>query len=409
MTQEAYTPAQLQQAVDSVHQHGSVAAAGRMLNVPESTLLKRHRRARQQGYIPQGAAKDDPVVLKAKITKLEGELARATRENAEISIIKDVIGSLGEQISVLKLPAWTCAPLKKASSPGVPTLFLSDFHHGETVYKSQIGGVNEFNIKISHERLAYTVETAIHLLRILDKQLDYPGIVVPLGGDMISGNIHDELTATNELNTMPTVLDLYGELVGAITRLADVFGAVFVPCVSGNHGRDTRKIWIKDRHATSFDWLIYQFLAKHFADDKRVTFYVPDASDAPFKIFDVRFLLTHGDQFRGGDSIIGPLGPLTRGDQKKRARNAAVDMNYDVMMHGHFHQYSHGTRIIGNGSLKGYDEFAFFNNFGFEKPAQSLFLTHKRHGITYRMPVYCEPGDPKITTDWISIPSVKKT
>ena len=43
--------------------------------------------------------------------------------------------------------------------------------------------------------------------------MDYPGIVVLLRGDMISGNIHEELQATNQLNTMPTVLLLLGELV----------------------------------------------------------------------------------------------------------------------------------------------------------------------------------------------------
>ena len=92
----------------------------------------------------------------------------------------------------------------------------------------------------------------------------YPGIVAALGGDMISGNIHEELQTTNEINTMPTVLDLFGKLAPALKRLADVFGRVFVPCVSGNHGRDTKKIWAKDRNHTSFDWLLYCLLAKHF-------------------------------------------------------------------------------------------------------------------------------------------------
>jgi transposase-like protein len=405
MAQASLTPVQLQQAVDLCHQYGDAAAAARIAGIPPSTMDKRRRAAMLQGYIPKTAAKDDPVVLKGRIVKLEGELARANRESADLATVKAVIGSMGDKISALQAPNWLSAPLRAASSPGVPTLFLSDFHWGEVVHPSQIGGVNKFNIKIAHERLTYTVETAIHLLRILDRKLDYPGIVVPLGGDMISGNIHDELTATNELNTMPTVLDLYGELVGAITRLADTFGAVFVPCVSGNHGRDTRKIWSKDRHHTSFDWLIYQFLAKHFASDSRVTFYVPDSSDALYKVFDFRYCLTHGDQFRGGDSIIGPIGPLTRGNQKKQARNQAVGAEYDAMICGHWHQYIHLARLIVNGSLKGYDEYAYQGNFGFEPPTQGLWMTHPKYNITYRMPVYCESGGTtKKSAEWVSIP-----
>ena len=226
---------------------------------------------------------------------------------------------------------------------------------------------------------------------------------MPLGGDMISGNIHDELTATNELNSMPCVLDLYGALIGAINRMADTFGKVFLPCVTGNHGRDTKKIWSKDRHHTSFDWLLYQFLAKHFADDKRISFYIPDSSDGLYRIFNTRYLITHGDQFRGGDSIIGPLGPLTRGNQKKQSRNQAVNMEYDVMECGHWHQYIHLERLIVNGSLKGYDEYAYQGNFGFEPPRQALYLTHPKYGITYRMPVLCET--PRVITpssEWTS-------
>src|SRR6185437_10995583 len=216
--------------------------------------------------------------LAATISRLESELRRATAESADAAAIKEIIGTLSLNVGNSQPVPWLAAAPAKPSSPGVPTLFLSDLHWGEIVRSSQIGGVNSFNLKIARDRMRYTVETAINLLRILDKGMDYPGIVVPLGGDMISGNIHEELTATNELNSMPTVLDLYDNLVSAIELLADTFGNVRLPCVTGNHGRDTRKTWAKDRHATSFDWLLYQFLARHFAADKRVSFYVPDSA-----------------------------------------------------------------------------------------------------------------------------------
>lgn len=402
MPQKPTPDSELQKMVDAVHKHGGHTQAARVLGLPTATVSNRVIAAEKRGLKPKGAAPDDPVILKSTIKSLELELKRAQKESADAAAIKSVIGTLRANVEECRAPKWVASPLAKASSPGVPLLFLSDFHWGEVVHPSQINGVNKFNLAIAHERLHYTVDTAVHLLRILDRDLDYPGIVVPLGGDMISGNIHEELTASNELNTMPTVLDLYGHLIGAITRLADVFGAVFLPCVTGNHGRDTRKIWGKDRHHTSFDWLLYRFLAKHFEADKRVTFFIPDSSDALFKIFGTRFNLTHGDQFRGGDSIIGPLGPLTRGNQKKQARNQSVDLEYDIMICGHWHQYIHLTRLIVNGSLKGYDEFAYQNNFGFERPQQALFVVHPRHGVTYRMPVNCEAGVTPKKAAWVS-------
>ncbi len=344
--------------------------------------------------------KHDPHTI---ITRLESELKKAQQQSADAAAIKGVLGTISANLDKLDPPAWTLNPTRKPSSPGVPTLFLSDLHWGEVVHPSQINNVNAFNLTIGRKRLRYTVETAIKLLRIVDRDMGYPGIVVPLGGDMISGNIHDELQATNELNTMPTVLDLYDHLVGAIKLLADTFGSVFLPCVSGNHGRDTKKIWKKDRHHTSFDWLLYQFLAKHFMDDKRVEFFIPDGSDALYKIYDTTYNLTHGDQFRGGDSIIGCIGPLTRGNQKKLARNQAVGQDYDIMLAGHFHTYIHTSRLIVNGSLKGYDEFAAQGNFGFEVPTQAMWMTHAQHGVTYRMPVYSEPGKKPTKAAWASV------
>jgi hypothetical protein len=242
--------------------------------------------------------------------------------------------------------------------------FLSDLHWGEVVFPTQLGGVNQYNLEIAHKRMDYTVETAIHLLNILDPGMRYPGIVCALGGDMISGDIHEELATTNDLPTMPTVLDLRDKLIGALVRQADVFGRVFVPCVSGNHGRNTKKIQAKNRNHTSFDWLLYNLIAHDLRHDKRITFQIPGRQWTPlFRIFNTRFLLTHGDQFRGGDGIIGPIGPLFRGNQKKLARNSAVDMAYDVMMCGHWHQYIQLARLLVNGSMKGYDEYAFHQQF----------------------------------------------
>lgn len=330
---------------------GNQFKAAELLGMSRSTFQSRLINVQREGVKPSTGANDPNTVqgLTGKIKRLEVALKVHEKQSEQSKIIKDIIGEIAHQVEELDIPAWATHSREKAGSPGVPTLFVSDLHWGEVVYPSQINNVNKYNIKIAHERMETLVTSAVHLLKIISPKMDYPGIVVPLGGDMISGNIHDELTATNEINSMPAVLDLYGVLVGVIRSLADTFGRVFLPCVSGNHGRDTTKIWNKDRHATSFDWLLYRFLAKHFENDKRVTFFIPDGPDAYYKIYDHAYLLTHGDQFRGGDGIIGVMGPIIRGDTKKRSRNSQIDMDYETMLLGHFHQYVHHRRFIING------------------------------------------------------------
>lgn len=395
----------LQSAVDAMARaQGKATEAAKLLDIPRRTFIDRFAEAERQGLQPNKVIKLEPT---AYIRKLEAELKAAQAESADAIAVKRIIGDIASKTSSTEPPKWLSPKSFKHGTPGVPTLFLSDLHWGEVVHPSQINNVNKFNLAIAHERMTNTVNVAEHLLRIISPKMEYPGIVIALGGDMISGDIHEELAESNDLHTIPTVLDLWGVLASAIRRAADVYGNVFLPCVSGNHGRNTKKIRAKDRNHTSFDWMLYQLLAKEFENDKRITFLIPDGSDAAYRIYGTRYNLTHGDQFRGGDGMIGALGPIIRGDHKKRSRNGQIDLGYDVLMCGHWHQYMHLTRLIVNGSMKGYDEYAYTNNFGFEPPQQALWLTEADHGITYRMPVYCDRNrKSRIVTDWVSVPKV---
>jgi len=393
----------IQRSLDAYTQHGgNMAAASASLKIPRPTLQHHIAAAKRLG-MTSSVGMDSESHLKLQIKRLESELKSVQAETLDASLIKARIIGLTDNVSQLQTPSWLVKEKKGDASFGVPTLFLSDLHAGEVVDPKQINGVNEYNLKIFHERIDALAESSIRLLNILSPKMDYPGIVIPLGGDNCSGNIHDELTATNEFNSMPIVLDLFETLGSFISTMADKFHKVFLPCVTGNHGRDTRKIWGKDRHHTSFDWLLYCFLAKHFANDERITFFIPDGPDAYYKVYEHRYNLTHGDQFRGGDGVIGPLGPIIRGDHRKRSRNAQIDMEYDTLIMGHWHQWIQLRRLIVNGSLKGYDEYAYANNFPFEVPQQGLWITHPRYRITYSMPVYVDRARIPAKTNWVSV------
>lgn len=288
------------------------------------------------------------------------------------------------------MPEWLSMPTSHSaleSVPGVPILFGSDWHWGEVVNPTEIGGVNEYNLDIARTRLTRLVETTIDLLTNHMVNPQYPGIVFALGGDMVSGDIHEELTDTNDLPLMPVALDLADHLTVAIKRLKSVFGRVFLPCVAGNHGRSTKKVRAKGFSFHSYDWLIYQILDRRFSEDQDVVFYIPNGTDALVNVAGHRYCFTHGNNFRTGDSMIGPLGPVIRGDHKKRGRNQQVGQEYDTLVLGHFHTLVQMKRVIMNGSLIGYNEYAYANNFGYEPPQQALWLSHPVHGITFSMPV----------------------
>jgi hypothetical protein len=219
---------------------------------------------------------------------------------------------------------------------------------------------------------------------------------------MLTGDIHEELSETNEVPNMVSLVDLHGVLEAAIKALADSFGRVFLPCVTGNHGRNTHKMRAKNRAFTNFDWLLYRFLQKTFEGDDRVQFMIPDGSDAHYSVYNHRYCLTHGDQFRGGDGMIGALGPIIRGDHKKRSRNGQIDLGYDTLLLGHWHQLIQLQRLIVNGSLKGYDEYAAQGNFGYEIPQQACWITNPEHGITFSMPIQLEQPKRAPAQEWLA-------
>jgi hypothetical protein len=332
-------------------------------------------------------AKHNPQTI---IARLEADLVEARNRATLEDSIREIIGTATLALGKLDAPEWT-SRVSRDVQHGVPSLLLSDFHWGERVSRDQVGGVNEYNLAIARQRLKRTTQTALDLCRMLDAKMRYPGIVVLLAGDMVSGSLHEELARSNESQEMKVVLDLVDNLGPAIKFLADSFGNVFLPCVSGNHGRNTRKTWAKDRNATSFDWLAYQFLARQFISDPRVTFHIPEGQDASYKIYNTRYLLTHGDTLgHGGDGLIGFLGPVMRGDHKRRTRQQQIARPYDTLCCGHWHSYNHSQRAIVNGSLKGYCEFAYTESFPFELPQQAMWITHPTNGITWRAPILCE-------------------
>ncbi len=329
-----------------------------------------------------------PLIERAtKSQRAEAELKG--REAAAESIFKGLSAPV-------PVPEWAHADFAVPNSHGIPVLFLSDVHAGEVVNKREMQGRNEYDWAIMERRLDKLFATAGYLPTLL-VQSKPVGIYVILGGDMVSGDIHDELRETNELGPVEASERLPSLLVGHLRLLADKFGNVHVKGVAGNHGRSRQKPQAKLYTKSNFDWLIYRTTQKiiEALGDERFTFEFPESRDLRFDIFGRRFLLTHGDQFRGGDGMIGGIGPIMRGDVRKRTNAAfglpldnGLDAAYDTIMMGHWHQTIFTPYLIVNGSVKGLDEYAAAINVRQEGPAQWLFNVHPKYGIIWPNPIY---------------------
>lgn len=289
---------------------------------------------------------------------LKAEIAKETKRNFTREAIRQEVFKLAEQ--PVQQPDWLVkigGRTGNQKNSGVPTLFCSDWHWGEVVNSSEIGGFNSYNLHIAHKRVERLVERTISLLFDKLSSPTYDGLVLVLGGDMVTGDIHEELSKTNQQPIMPVVCDLDGVLVDMIEAFLARFERIHIPCVTGNHGRTTRKIQFKERSATNFEWLIYHRLNQWFSQERykgRVSLQIPDGPDCYYHVYNHRYLLSHGDQFRGGDSMIGPIGPITRGRHKKHTRDTSMGMAFDTMLNGHFHTLMQLPHLVVNGCFPGY-------------------------------------------------------
>lgn len=361
-----------------------------------------------------------PNVLKSDAQKLEDALDLIRKKERELQDYRKTIRFLrtendtAEKIrkEIWDLAEHTAEPPKWLAGKGVPNggrggpvLIISDIHYGEVVRTDEVGGVNEYNAKVAAQRLKRLTETVVDLAtnHMGRAAVAYPGIVVALGGDMISGSIHDELEITNDRTPHQSVNEVTDLLAGCIDTLAAKFGRVFVPCVVGNHGRSTHKGRYKGRVFTNFDWNIYCGLERCFRGNKHINFMIPNEPDARFDVFGTRFLLTHGDLLgtAGGDGIIGCVGPILRGGMKIGRAEATIGRDFDYLLMCHYHQLTWLPKIIVNGCVKGFDEYARLKlRIPYEPPGQALFFVHPEHGITARWPVFLEPKRSAQKTPW---------
>jgi hypothetical protein len=329
-----------------------------------------------------------------KLVLQQREIAKLHKENDSAEKVRTEIYDLAAMTP--DPPTWINHPKIGAHTVGVPITLWSDFHWGERVMETQVGGRNKFNMAIARQRLKRLVDSTLDLtLRHMIKPV-YPGIVICLGGDMITGAIHEELAETNDGTVQQALLDVQENLIAALTLMADNFKKVFVPCVVGNHARDTIRPRFKNATFHSYEWNLYHQLKSYFRADPRIEFLISDEVDANFTVLGHKFLLSHGDNLgvQGGDGIIGAIGPIARGTFKLGRSTHSVGEDFDTLLIGHYHTYmprGDAIPVVANGCLIGYNEYAHVKlRVPYSRPSQALFFIHPTRGFTASWPIYLD-------------------
>lgn len=319
------------------------------------------------------------------------ELLRLREDHERLEQVLDEAAILTPQPDWLK-------PSRKKGEPKRSTIVtvLSDVHAGERIEPDQMNDFNAYNVDIMEYRLARYFEKVVSLARdgYLGPQ-KRDGIVLAMAGDMVSGDIHDELSQTNDLSVFEAVLWLAPRIVAGLEMWAEYFGNVHMVNAPGNHPRNSRIPRYKGRSVNNADYLLAKIVAGYWGAANRtnpVTFDIPKSIDAFFNVYGLRFSMEHGDELQKnnpGTSEIGSLGPAKRGTLRKMKQARKEGSPFDYLILGHFHQYvpAADQGFIMNGSLKGYDEYARGKHLDPEPPQQAALVVTPEYGCTNAVPI----------------------
>lgn len=345
----------------------------------------------------------DAAEIKAHNTSLENgrlkrKLAKIERESAAAAASGQILNKVLEAKHA-KIPTWNTLPPSKGKSRAWAVQMLSDLHLGEVQLMDEVGGYNSYNTKIAEMRLRYTAQSSIKMLKEYMSGVQYDGLCIPIAGDVLTGEIHEELIKTNSETVTETIVMWVPKIAAMIQLFVDAFqdtpNGVFIPCVTGNHDRRGKKLESKNAARDSYSWILYHWLADYFKDNPKVTFYIPNSLEARFNLYDTRFLLRHGYGMGGGGAAAA-MGALMADRQRASIRDNVTGNDFDWLLCGHLHQEGYANGAIMCGCVKGYDSYAHNGQFKPEKPSQTLFLVTPEHGVGLRTAIKCTaPGERK--------------
>lgn len=316
----------------------------------------------------------------------------------ELKEVRNTLGLITRITDHVPDPPEWLAPEPPGKHHGTPVFVVSDTHHDEVVRPEEFFGLNAYDREISELRLKEAFEGAVSLPRdYLGSSLEKDGIVLVHGGDLITGEIHDELKDTNEGRPPETVLHFLDHWIAGIQLLYDEYGKVHVVVCDGNHDRFYKKKRAKRRATESWSFFFWQLVAREFRANDDVTFQIPEGPDTIFPVYDTRILLHHGDQQRGGSGIAGPLTPIAIGQYRKMRKHSDAirytgneSLRFDLTIQGHIHHRNSLPGVVTVGALKGYDEYANTGNYPFEPASAEMLIITPERGLTFQAPIWVQ-------------------
>lgn len=307
-------------------------------------------------------------------------LKEVARENEilqqQVKIVKNLQALEADEIKI--------KPEKPTSSESTVITQYSDIHIEEEVMPEKVNNLNEYTPDIGKARNEKYWQRVVRLTDIHRSGTEIDKIIVQLGGDTISGYIHEENLENNFMSPIEAIMLSYNMISAGINYLLQYgnFKHIHVICNYGNHGRTTLKRRISTGAENNHEFLMYNFLANSYEGNKRVSFQIGRGYHIYATVYDLALRFHHGDNVNYLGGVGGITIPIKKAiSQWNKARRADIDY------FGHFHQLTFHKDFVCNGSMIGWNPYAVSIKADFERPQLSWSLINRKYGKTAQHPI----------------------
>jgi hypothetical protein len=312
---------------------------------------------------------------------LSRELSVAQNEVAELKAEL----SLMRKVSKIELQPLAITADKKGDGGEATIVALaSDWHAYETVKKSEVNGLNEYNVGIARSSIETFFRKIAVLADIERRAVRVNKLVLAMLGDLMTNQLHRDQIETGGGTPMEEVLFLAEAITGGINFLLKRgFDTIQIPCCDGNHGRNTEKQQHANRARHSYEWLLYSILARQYCGDKRVQFDIAEGQLLYTTLYGRTCRWTHGDAIKYQGGVGGITIPVRKAlADWDRARRA------DMTFFGHWHTSHLDKQFCANGSAVGYAPYSVRIKAAYELPQQAFMVFDAKRWLSAYRPIY---------------------
>ena len=322
--------------------------------------------------------------LKAQLLEKDRVLENYKKGHGQLEIFFNAI--LASVTTISPLPVKYKPSTQKGTSPVEAVMQIADSHMGSVQESDEIENFNQYNPEICRAR---QIDYAERFCKHIDRQRmgqDINKLNVIVTGDLISGDIHQELQVTNAFPVTVQVVEAAKVLAEQLTIVCQDFSEVVVHFIGAdNHGRLTRKPQAKEEGYNNMNYLVGILAQAYTNKFPNLEFNVYPMHEKVITCLNRNYLISHGHGLRAWMGIPWYAAERKVGKEAQARLQLIMDqklkmseIGFHKYIFSHFHTPVNTTMYSCCGSVQGTD--AYDHQAGrYATPSQAGWLIHEKY------------------------------